>query len=317
MADEWPADGTSPRGPVAGKKHGSARSDRDDPSGLSPRTRALRHFLRDPVGLVGCGLVLLMLTLAVLAPLIAPYPPDKQFARGINALGVPVAPQWHLPGFFLGTDSLGRDLLSRIIWGARVSMEVGLIATAIAVSIGVFLGLLAATSSARWSNILMRFVDVMLAFPFYLFVMLLVSVVGHASTFVVILVLGVLGWPAMVRMVRGKAVLVREEQYVEAAVASGASKARIMFKHLLPNILPTILVFASLTTSTNIMAESGLSFLGLGVPPPTPSWGSMISEGLSVYQSAPWILIFPGIALALAMLGFNLLADGLNDALRT
>jgi ABC-type dipeptide/oligopeptide/nickel transport system permease subunit len=258
-----------------------------------------------------------MLTLAVLAPLIAPYPPDKQFARGINALGVPVAPQWHLPGFFLGTDSLGRDLLSRIIWGARVSMEVGLIATAIAVSIGVFLGLLAATSSARWSNILMRFVDVMLAFPFYLFVMLLVSVVGHASTFVVILVLGVLGWPAMVRMVRGKAVLVREEQYVEAAVASGASKARIMFKHLLPNILPTILVFASLTTSTNIMAESGLSFLGLGVPPPTPSWGSMISEGLSVYQSAPWILIFPGIALALAMLGFNLLADGLNDALRT
>ena len=286
------------------------------PAELSPRRRAFRRFLRNPIGLVGGGLVLLMVVAAFFAPVIAPYSPDRQFANGISSVGVPIGPQWHVPGFFMGTDTLGRDLLSRIIWGARVSMEVGVFATVIAVGIGVVLGLLAATSSARWNNILMRFVDIMLAFPFYLFVMLLVSVVGHASTWVVILVLGVLGWPAMVRMVRGKAVLVREEQYVEAAIASGASKSRIMFRHLLPNVVPTILVFASLTTSTNIMAESGLSFLGLGVPPPTPSWGSMISDGLQVYQSAPWILIFPGIALALAMLGFNLLADGLNDAMR-
>lgn len=282
----------------------------------SPRQRAWRRFRRNPVGLTGAGLVLLMIVMAVLAPWIAPYPPDKQFANGINAVGVPVAPQWRLPGFFLGTDTLGRDLLSRIIWGARVSMEVGILATVIAVGIGVVLGLLAATSSARASNLLMRLVDVMMAFPFYLFVMLIVSVVGHASTAVVIVVLGVLGWPSIVRMVRGQAVIIREEDYVAAAIASGASKLRIMFRHILPNVLPTVLVFASLTVSGNIMAESGLSFLGLGVPPPTPSWGQMISEGLQAYQTAPWILIFPGIALALAMLGFNLLADGLNESMK-
>lgn len=282
----------------------------------TPRQRIWRRFRRNPVGLTGSAIVLLMVATAVLAPWLAPYSPDKQFADGINAVGIPVAPQWHVPGFFLGTDTLGRDLLSRIIWGARVSMEVGVLATALAVSIGVVLGLLAATSGPRASNLLMRLVDVMMAFPFYLFVMLVVSVVGHASTTVVIVVLGALGWPAIVRMIRGQAVVIREEEYVMAAIAGGASKLRLMFRHILPNVLPTLLVFSSLTVSGNIMAESGLSFLGLGVPPPTPSWGQMISDGLQSYQSAPWILVFPGIALALAMLGFNLLADGLNEAMK-
>jgi ABC-type dipeptide/oligopeptide/nickel transport system permease subunit len=282
----------------------------------SPRARAWRRLLHNPVGVTGACLVLVTAGMAVFAPWLAPYSPYKQFPNGINALGVPVAPEWRIPGFFLGTDTLGRDLLSRIIWGARVSLEVGIFATAIAVGIGVLLGLLAATSSPRASNLLMRLVDVMMAFPFYLFVMLIVSVVGHASTLVVVIVLGVLGWPPIVRMVRGQAVVIREEEYVLAAEASGASQFRIMWRHILPNVLPTILVFGSLQVSGNIMAESGLSFLGLGVPPPTPSWGEMISEGLQAYQSAPWILIFPGIALALTMLGFNLLADGLNEALR-
>jgi peptide/nickel transport system permease protein len=282
----------------------------------SPRVRAWRRLVRNPVGMTGAALVVLTVGMGVFAPWIAPYSPYRQFPNGINALGVPVAPQWRIPGFFLGTDTLGRDLLSRIIWGAQVSMEVGIFATAIAVGIGVLLGLWAATSGPRASNLLMRLVDVMMAFPFYLFVMLIVSVVGHASTLVVIIVLGVLGWPPIVRMVRGQAVVIREEEYVLAAVAGGASQFRVMWRHILPNVLPTILVFGSLQVSGNIMAESGLSFLGLGVPPPTPSWGEMISEGLQAYQSAPWILIFPGIALALAMLGFNLLADGLNEALR-
>jgi ABC-type dipeptide/oligopeptide/nickel transport system permease subunit len=266
--------------------------------------------------MTGLGLVFLMVLTAVFAPVIAPYPPDKQFANGISLTGVPVAPQWRIPGFVLGTDALGRDILSRIIWGARESLEVGVFATLVAVAIGVTLGLVAAWSPPRVQNLLMRFVDVMLAFPFYLFVMLIVSVVGHASTGVVIVVLGVVGWPVIVRMVRAEALVVREEEFVTAALASGASSARVMFRHILPNVMPTILTFASLTVSGNIMAESGLSFLGLGVPPPTPSWGEMISEGLSYYQTAPWILIFPGIALMLAMLGFNLMADGLNESLR-
>ena len=283
---------------------------------LSPGRRAWIRFRRNGVGMTGLGLVLLMVLTAVFAPVIAPYPPDKQFANGISLTGVPVAPQWRIPGFFLGTDALGRDILSRIIWGARESLEVGIFATLVAVAIGVTLGLVAAWSPLRVQNLLMRFVDVMLAFPFYLFVMLIVSVVGHASTGVVIVVLGVVGWPVIVRMVRAEALVVREEEFVTAALASGASSARVMFRHILPNVMPTILTFASLTVSGNIMAESGLSFLGLGVPPPTPSWGEMISEGLSYYQTAPWILIFPGIALMLAMLGFNLMADGLNESLR-
>ena len=283
---------------------------------LSPGRRAWIRFRRNGVGMTGLGLVLLMVCTAVFAPVIAPYPPDKQFANGISLTGVPVAPQWRIPGFVLGTDALGRDILSRIIWGARESLEVGIFATLVAVAIGVTLGLVAAWSPLRMQNLLMRFVDVMLAFPFYLFVMLIVSVVGHASTGVVIVVLGVVGWPVIVRMVRAEALVVREEEFVTAALASGASSARVMFRHILPNVMPTILTFASLTVSGNIMAESGLSFLGLGVPPPTPSWGEMISEGLSYYQTAPWILIFPGIALMLAMLGFNLMADGLNESLR-
>ncbi len=282
---------------------------------LGPRSRAWRRFRRNGVAMTGLGLVLLMVVTAVLAPVLAPYPPDRQFANGIGPTGVPVAPQWRIPGFFLGTDALGRDVLSRIIWGARESLEVGIFATLLAVAIGVALGLVAAWSPPRAQNLIMRFVDVMLAFPFYLFVMLIVSVVGHASTGVVIVVLGVVGWPVIVRMVRAQALVVREEEFVTAALAMGASSSRVMFRHILPNILPTILTFASLTVSGNIMAESGLSFLGLGVPPPTPSWGEMISEGLSYYQTAPWILIFPGIALMLAMLGFNLLADGLNETL--
>ena len=283
---------------------------------LSPGRRAWIRFRRNGVGMTGLGLVFLMVLTAVFAPVIAPYPPDKQFANGISLTGVPVAPQWRIPGFVLGTDALGRDILSRIIWGARESLEVGVFATLVAVAIGVTLGLVAAWSPPRVQNLLMRFVDVMLAFPFYLFVMLIVSVVGHASTGVVIVVLGVVGWPVIVRMVRAEALVVREEEFVTAALASGASSARVMFRHILPNVMPTILTFASLTVSGNIMAESGLSFLGLGVPPPTPSWGEMISEGLSYYQTAPWILIFPGIALMLAMLGFNLMADGLNESLR-
>ncbi len=306
-----------PRGPLRFLLPGWKTEGRADFSPPTPRQRMWRRFQRNPVAMTGSAIVLLMVATAVLAPWLAPYPPDKQFANGINAVGVPVAPQWRIPGFFLGTDTLGRDLLSRIIWGARVSIEVGVLATALAVGIGVVLGLLAATSGSRASNLLMRLVDIMMAFPFYLFVMLVVSVVGHASTTVVIVVLGALGWPAIVRMVRGQAVVIREEDYVMAAIAGGASKLRLMFQHILPNLLPTVLVFSSLTVSGNIMAESGLSFLGLGVPPPTPSWGQMISDGLQSYQTAPWILLFPGIALALAMLGFNLLADGLNEAMKS
>ncbi len=254
------------------------------------------------------------MAVALFAPSIAPHNPATQFVNGLHLDGVPIAPEWHMP-FVLGTDELGRDILSRLIYGAKVSLEVGLAATAINVGIGVLLGLLAATSSFVAENLIMRFTDMMMAFPFYLFILLLVAVIGHASTLAIIFVLGVLGWPSIVRMVRGQAVVVREMDYIASAKAAGATQWRIMLRHILPNVLPTVLVYSSLTVSGNIMAESGLSFLGLGVPPPTPTWGGMIAEGLQNYQTAPWILIFPGIALALASIGFNLLAEGLADSL--
>lgn len=274
----------------------------------------LLRFLRTGVGPVGVGLVLGLIVVAILAPTLAPHNPSTQFANGLHLDGVPIAPEWHLP-FFLGTDELGRDILSRLIYGARVSLEVGLAATAINVGIGVLLGLVASTSGPIAENLLMRFTDMMMAFPFYLFILLLVAVLGHASTLAIIFVLGILGWPSIVRMVRGQAVVVREMDYVASAKAVGATQWRVMLRHILPNILPTVLVYSSLTVSGNIMAESGLSFLGLGVPPPIPTWGGMIADGLQNYQTAPWILIFPGIALALASIGFNLLAEGLADSL--
>lgn len=287
-----------------------------EPAALTPRQRVWRRFRKNRFGMTGAGFILFMLLLAILAPVISPHNPLTQFPNGIGKLGVPVAPEWRWNGFFLGTDTLGRDVLSRIIWGARASMEVGILATVIAVGIGILLGLFAATSSHLVDNLVMRVTDIMMAFPFYLFVLLLVAIVGHASTMVVILVLGVLGWPSIVRMVRGEAVVIRELEYTQAALAAGASQWRIMVRHVLPNVMPTILVYGSLTVSGNIMAESGLSFLGLGVPPPIPTWGGMIARGLQNYQVAPWLLIFPGIALAIAALGFNLFADGLNEALR-
>lgn len=274
----------------------------------------LRRFLRSGVGPVGTLLVLALIVVALLAPTLAPHNPSTQFVNGLHLDGVPIAPQWHMP-FLLGTDELGRDILSRLIYGARVSLEVGLAATAINVGIGVLLGLLAATSGPVAENLIMRFTDMMMAFPFYLFILLLVAVLGHASTVTIIFVLGILGWPSIVRMVRGQAVVVREMDYVASAKAVGATRWRIMLSHILPNILPIVLVYSSLTVSGNIMAESGLAFLGLGVPPPIPTWGGMIAEGLQNYQTAPWILIFPGIALALASIGFNLFADGLADAM--
>lgn len=272
------------------------------------------RFRRTAIGPIGGLIVLVTLAVAILAPVIAPHNPLTQFADGLSLQGVPIAPQWHLP-YLLGTDDLGRDVFSRLLWGSRVSMEVGIVATLINVGLGVLIGLVAATSGAVLENAVMRFTDMMMAFPFYLFVLLLVAIVGHTSTLTVIFVLGILGWPPVVRMVRGQAIVVRELDYVQSSRASGAGRWRIMLRHVLPNILPTVLVYSSLTVSGNMMAESGLSFLGVGVPPTQPSWGGMIAEGLQNYQTAPWILIFPGIALAIACIGFNLLAEGLADSM--
>ena len=270
------------------------------------------RFARTRIGPAGAVLVALTLIMAVFAPLIAPHSPLTQFQNGLSLQGVPVAPQWHLP-YILGTDDLGRDVLSRLIWGARVSMEVGVFATVINVGLGVLLGLLAATSGPILENALMRFTDMMMAFPFYLFVLLLVAIVGHTSTLTVIFVLGVLGWPPVVRMVRGQAVVVRELDYVQSSRASGARQWRLMLRHILPNVLPTILVYASLTVSGNMMAESGLSFLGVGVPPSQPSWGGMIAEGRTTIYQAWWVLVFPLITLFFTVLGFSQLGEGLKD----
>jgi peptide/nickel transport system permease protein len=273
------------------------------------------RFRRHRLGLVGAGLALLMVLVALLAPVISPHNPTTVFPNGLTPGGAPLPPDWRWNGFFFGTDSLGRDVLSQLIWGARVSMEVGVFATLIATVIGVLIGAVAGYYGGVVDNLVMRFTDIMLAFPFLLFVILLESVVPHPNVITVYSVIGVLGWAPIARIARGQALAVAKGEYVEAARAIGASTARIILRHVIPNILGPLVVVATLSVANNIVLESALSFLGVGVPDPTPSWGKMIAMALGTYQVAPWLLILPSLAVALATLGFNLLGDGLNDAL--
>ncbi len=268
------------------------------------RRRRLRKYI--PIG-IGMLLVLLMVLMAVIAPVISPFSPSAQAVDYV--LKGPGAGK-----HYLGTDEYGRDLLSRIIWGARVSLEVGLASVIVGFFVGVPLGILAGFSGGKTEAVIMRFTDMLLAFPTLLLALVIVTALG-GSLINEILAIGVALTPNFVRLSRSLALTIKENDYIMAARALGGSQIRIMLRHVFPNAVSTLVVIATLYIATAIRTEAGLSFLGLGVPPPTPSWGNILSEGRQYIKCCPWLTTFSGMAIMLAVLAFNVVGDALRDLL--
>ena len=273
---------------------------------LDPAQR--KRFLRDNRARIGIVIVVIMSLAALLAPLIARQDPVS--IDLVHLLEKPSADHW------LGTDIQGRDVWSRLVYGARVSLTVGLISQGIALLLGVSLGLLAGFYGRWVDELVMRLADVTLAFPTLLLLIAMVAAL-EPSMGVVYATIGIVGWAGMARLVRGQVLVVRQLEYIQAIRALGAGDMRIMLQHVLPNVIAPVVIAATLGVAGAIMAEAALSFLGLGVPPPAPSWGSMIADGrdLDQLRRAPWTSVFPGVAIGAAVLGFNLLGDALRDAL--
>ena len=266
------------------------------------------RLVRDTRTKIGIGVITLMVIMAVFAPIVARQDPNA--IDLINLLDPPSRAHW------LGTDVQGRDVWARLVYGARVSLAVGLVSQTIAVSIGVALGLLAGFYRGWVDEVVMRLADVTLAFP-TLLLLIAMSAALQPSMGVVFVTIGVVGWAGMARLVRGQTLVVRDLEYVQAARALGARSPRIMLRHILPNVVGPVVIAATLGIAGAIMAEAALSFLGLGIQPPTASWGSMIADGrdLDQLRNAPWTSLAPGLAIGAAVLGFNLLGDALRDAL--
>jgi peptide/nickel transport system permease protein len=269
-----------------------------------------RRFRRDKFAMVGIVVIIVLVVVAVFAPWIAPHDPTQQFDEGLTMQGMPVGPSAEFP---LGTDTLGRDLLSRLIYGARVSLTVGVLANGFALVLGVVFGLTAGYFRGGVETLLMRTTDVMMAFPIYLLAVALVSVL-KPSVWILILVIGIVYWTPMTRVIHGEVLSIREKEFVDAARLTGCTNRRILFRHILPHLVAPIIVYTSLGIATTILFEATLSYIGLGVQPPTPSWGQMISEGQAYYLSAPHLVIYPGLAIMITVLAFNLVGDGLRDA---
>ncbi|SAL34856.1 ABC transporter permease [Caballeronia humi] len=270
------------------------------------RRRGLAKFMKNRAAVAGALIVVFVVVIALLAPWLAPYDPIQ--ASFMTVRKAPDAAHW------FGTDELGRDVLSRMIWGARASLLAGVVSVGIAVVVGVPLGLLAGYFGRLVDGVISRIADALLSIPFLILAIALAAFLGPSLTNAMIAI-GVSAMPRFVRLTRGQALSVKAEDYVEGARAIGLDDFRIIVRYILPNVLPPIIVQASLTVAMAIIAEASLSFLGLGQLPPAPSWGSMLNTAKDFVDQAPWMSIFPGIAIFLAVLGFNLLGDGLRDAL--
>ncbi|GAC1417110.1 MAG: ABC transporter permease [Candidatus Velthaea sp.] len=265
-----------------------------------------RRFSRTPAPLIGAGIVATILVVAVFAPLLTPYDP----------LGQNFAQQTAGPGsaHWFGTDKLGRDLFTRIVYGARISIRIGFVAVGLAITSGTFVGLVAGYVGGRVESFLMGLMDVMLAFPSIILAIGITTILGPSITNLMIAV-GIVYIPQYARLARSAVLNVRDIEYVEAARAIGAGTPSIIVRHVLPNILAPLLVQATLGVATAELEAAGLSYLGLGARPPAPEWGAMLNDARDYWLSAPWALIFPGAAITILVLGFNLLGDGLRDAL--
>jgi peptide/nickel transport system permease protein len=265
-----------------------------------------KRFSNNRLSVIGAVTVLLLITISLLAPFIAPYDPTAIDVR--HTLSPPS--KTHL----LGTDELGRDLLSRIIWGSRVSLKVGFVAVGIAIVIGIVIGAIAGFYGGKVDAILMRFVDIMLAFPTF-FLILAVIAILEPNIFTIMAVIGITSWMDVARLVRAEFLSLKERDFVGAARAVGVSDTRLIFRHILPNALSPVFVAATFGVAGAILIESGLSFLGLGVQPPDPSWGNILTAGKDNIEIAWWLSVYPGLAILITVLSYNLVGEGLRDAL--
>jgi peptide/nickel transport system permease protein len=278
----------------------------DDEIGERPWQRALRVLARRKMALFGLGVVLFFIAIAVLAPLISPYDP---LATSWSAVRKPPSLQ-HL----FGTDEIGRDVLARVVWGARASLLAGIVSVSLALATGVPIGLVSGYLGGFVDGTLMRMIDAMLAVPFLILAIALAAFLGPSLANAMIAI-GVSQMPIFARLTRGQVLSVKHEDYVEAAYAVGNPHYRIVLRHILPNIVPPLLVQATLAAAAAIIAEASLSFLGLGEQPPDPSWGSMLNTAKNFMSQAPWMALWPGAAIFTLVLSLNLFGDGLRDAL--
>ncbi len=253
----------------------------------------------------------IVVAMALLAPLITPYNPNEQFFDGLTLEGSPLPPSQR---FWFGTDTNGRDQFSRLLFGAQTSLMIGILANGLAVLIGTLLGVIAGYARGFLGAVIMRFTDLMIAFPPLLLAIALAAVLKPGLA-IIIIVIALANWVQIARVIYTETTSLAEREYIQAARALGAGTARIVLRHLIPHLVPTIIVYATLGIATTVLLESMLSFLGRGVQPPTPAWGMMIFESQSYFLNAPWLVFIPGAAILIVALAFNLVGDGLRDAL--
>lgn len=263
-------------------------------------------FKKNRLAISGGIIVILLFIISFLAPYLSPYPPTDQ-----NLMNILEAPsRAHL----LGTDDLGRDVLSRMIYGARISLKVGFVSVGIATLIGVFVGSISGFYGGFIDSLLMRFVDIMLCFPTFFLILSIIAIL-EPNIYNIMIIIGITGWTGVARLVRAEFLSLKEREFVLAAKALGVSDFKIIFRHILPNAMAPVLVSATLGVAGAILTESSLSFLGIGVQPPTPSWGNILTSGKANIEIAWWLSLFPGLAILITVLGYNLLGEGIRDAL--
>jgi len=274
-------------------------------------TLVAARLARRPLAVFGLIVIGIIVLAAVFAPLIAPYAPNEQLFDGLTLEGAPVPPNGT---FLIGTDLLGRDLFTRLLYGARTSLIIGVIANGAAVAIGALIGIVAGYFGGFIGAVLMRFTDLMAAFPALLLAIVLAALF-RPSLWIVALVIALVNWVALCRSVYTQTRSLAEQEFIEAERAIGASWPRILFRHILPHVFPIMLVWGTLGISTTVLLEATLSFLGIGVQPPIPSWGNIINENQAYFTTAPWLVFIPGAAILLLALAFNLVGDALRDIL--
>jgi peptide/nickel transport system permease protein len=294
----------------------------------SPLELFWRRLRDDRVAMISLGFIIFLVLVAICAPLIIKLvgarPPNAQATKYLDSFGTPTGPSKHN---VMGVDPLGRDVFSRVLYGARVSLEVAIIATVIGVFIGVVLGTLAGFYGGLMDTVVSRMTEIVMAFPLLLFAIGIAATIGGRlnsytmfGIFVpgivtLIIIISVFSWYYPARIVRAQVLSLREKEYVEAAKMVGCSNFRIMRSHLLPHLVGTIIVYGTLTVATNILFEAALSYLGVGLPPPNASWGNLLSDAVTWYTVQPWLIVWPGVAILITTLAFNLLGDGLRDAI--
>lgn len=271
----------------------------------------LSQLLRRKLALFGLIVILVVVAAALLAPWIVPFSPDEQLFDGLTLEGAPLAPDGR---FWLGTDLLGRDMFSRLVYGAQTSLIIGVVANGAAVLIGTFFGVVAGFAGGWLGAVMMRFTDLMMAFPALLLAIVLAAIF-KPSLWIVALVIAMVNWVQIARIIYTETRSIAERDFIEAEWGLGASRARILLRHVLPHLLSTTIVWGTLGIATTVLLEATLSFLGIGVQPPTPSWGNIIFENQTYFSTAPWLVFIPGAAIILLALAFNLVGDALRDIL--